>query len=86
MYGKLERLHTNGVVSDHPLRTETMEGWFELPPTVGQSFRIIGDAIVEGTSGRLIATSVVKEVQPIINGWIFQTMNSRYFLTLKEAE
>ena len=88
MYGKLERLNTkpDAIVSDYPLRTTQMEGLFEFPPTAGTSFRIIGEAITPGTSGRLIITSVVKEVQPVPGGWIFQTMNSRYSLTLKEAE
>jgi hypothetical protein len=88
MYGKLKRLKTDpaGASLLFPLRTEEMVGQFENRPVTGQRFVITGDSLTDPRLCRYISTSPVVEVQPVPDGWIFQTENSRYSLTLMEEE
>lgn len=81
--GKLTKLaKTTDLVSNTPLRTDTIEGCFESLPEEGRVFRIIGAAITPGADGRMITTSTVQKVNK--NGFtiLFDTHNSKYKLEL----
>lgn len=79
--GTLKRL---GPTNDLPnrLRTEVMRGEFVHEPTPGHGFAIMGESLTEGLESRYIITSVVKSVEVVATGFIFETANSRYELIL----
>ena len=72
--GKLTKLSRN----KNDLRTNSMEGVFSEPPTIGKRFAITGKPLTKGASIRLIDTSVVQSVEEEEDGWRFQTENSKY--------
>jgi hypothetical protein len=69
------------------LRTTQMEGVFFEIPAINRSFRIIGEAISQGCSGRLIYTSKVQRihVEDEQTANIF-TLNSVYEIKLHEGK
>lgn len=78
MRGKITKL------SDNPnaFRTKDMEGTFFHPPTVGQKFQMIGNALELREGSRIFTTSVVQEIStnPDFDGVIIRTENSLYAL------
>jgi hypothetical protein len=72
---KLFKLSKN----ENALRTQTVEGVAEHPPIAGEPFAILGEAMVEHASARLVITSIVQTTRPQLDGSVeFDTMNSTY--------
>lgn len=68
--GTLTKLSDN----KNNIRTATITGEASEPPTVGQSFVMLAEPLVEGFACRLVTTSTVLE----ITGDEFKTLNSIY--------
>ena len=68
--GTLTKLSDN----KNNIRTNTITGEASEPPTVGQSFVVLAEPLVEGFSCRLVTTSTVLEIMDNE----FKTLNSVY--------
>ena len=88
MHGVLEKLSSN----ENGLRTNTVEGHFDAPPTVGARFEVIGEplhpealedevAVKSGISIRFrrVTTSNVVALKEVSGGYEFRTKSgTRY--------
>jgi hypothetical protein len=75
MYAKLYKLSTN----KNALRTPYMEGVVDQQPAIGQSLMMVCKPFTAGTAGRVVFTSTIQEIRPMIDGAVeFDTLNSTY--------
>lgn len=67
------------------LRTPTIDGWFEKPPTVGEDFEFLAPPLESG-SIRMIWTTSVRDVTELALGSVeFKTKNSTYRLDVRKC-
>lgn len=77
LFGVLEKIES----THNNLRTSSMEGAFEIPPKIGDSFNIFGKGLEFGN--RIISTSTVVEILEEDESHIlFKTLYSTYKLNL----
>lgn len=65
------------------IRTDEVVGVCEKYPVIGESFKVISDPLVPGALGRIVTTSVVRDIIEQDDGVLILTMNSEYHLSLK---
>ncbi len=71
----------NDVKSDFPLRSDDVDGYYVLPPEVGNSFRFFSAPLDEKMDIRVVTTSPVVKVEESVDGLLtFETLNSTYSL------
>lgn len=81
MNATLTRMNTNDIKSNYPLRSVAIVGIYKDAPTPGEPFYFYSEPLTEGAHVRIIATSLVKEVEINNDGMTFKTLNSTYTLT-----
>lgn len=68
------------------LRTSEVEGISDELPTVGKTFRLVANPVVDGADARLVITSEIKNVEKAGNEYTLETLNSMYKLEILREE
>lgn len=65
------------------LRTDSVTGYYIMPPAEGQSFMLFAESLSPEGNLRIIQTSPVQSLTEIAGGeWLLTTENSTYGLTV----
>jgi hypothetical protein len=82
MYRLTKLGSVSDIVSDSPLRTESVEGWVVSLPVVGERVTIINEKpLDEAAAYRMVRTSPVTKINSMdYTHMEFETENSRYKL------
>lgn len=78
---RIESVHEN-------LRTNEVQGLTDTLPEIGKPFKLVGESLTPGRTGRLIYTTPVKEVRlhPEEGSLEFWTENSHYGLQVLDMD
>ena len=65
------------------IRTAEVVGVCAKYPVIGESFQLSAVPLVEGSIARIVSTSTVQDVIVQDDGFIIETLNSKYHLCFK---